>query len=358
MSSQPERPRFVGPEFHRTQNYLLEGLRLLRNDANLPKTVRPDDELNTRIAQAISGMGFDAAYGEIAAAAIDRAIDELSPLAGLWVGPRAMDTRFTAITAALLGMAEAADLLPEEQMRENARPDLRGLSDALRCLSLFAARRFRRDAAERVRGVYALIDPALTNGRDPVEVAAAAIEGGASAIQLRDKSPAKGAGLALAWRLAEACRERGAAFIVNDHADVAAAAGADGLHVGQRDLPIADARRAMRPWQFAGRSNALTEEAQASLDEGADYIAVGRMFETASKQDTRPAGVETLRRVREIVPADGPPIVAIGGITAANAGEVARAGADSVAVIGEVAQAPDPKAAAARLLDAFMSAKG
>ena len=357
MTSQPERPRFVGPEFHRTQNYLLEGLRLLRNDANLPKTVQPDDELNTRIAAAISAMGVDAAYDEVAAA-VDRAIDELSPLAGLWIGARAMDTRFTAITGALLGMAEAADLLPQEQMRENGRPDLRGLSDALRRLNLFAARRFRRDAAERVRGVYVLIDPALTNGRDPVEVAAAAIEGGASAVQLRDKAPVKGAGLALARRLAEVCRERGAAFIVNDHADLAAAVGADGLHVGQRDLPIAAARRAMRPWQFAGRSNALADEAQASVDDGADYIAVGRMFDTASKQDTRPAGVETLRRVREVVPADGPPLVAIGGITAANVGEVARAGADGVAVIGEVAQAPDPKAAAARLLDAFMSAKG
>lgn len=357
MTSQPERPRFVGPDFHRTQNYLLEGLRLLRNDANLPKTVQPGDELNTRIAQAIRTMGIDAAYDEIAPA-VDCAIDELSPLEGLWTGPRAMDTRFTAITGALLAMAEAADLLPEEQMRENARPDLRGLSGALRRLNLYAARRFRRDAAERVRGVYVIIDPALTNGRDPVEVAAAAIEGGASAVQLRDKAPAKGAGLALARRLAETCRERGAALIVNDHADLAAAVGADGVHVGQRDLPIADARRAMRPWQLAGRSNALVEEAQASLDDGADYIAVGRMFETASKQDTRPAGVETLRRVREIVPADGLPIVAIGGITAANVGEVAHAGADGVAVIGEVAQAPDPKAAAARLLDAFTNARG
>ena len=356
MTSQPERARFVGPEFHRTQNYLLEGLRLLRRDANLLKTAQPDDELNTRIAQAIRVMGIDAAYDEIAAA-VDRAIDELSPLAGLWIGPRAMDTRFTAMTAALLGMAEAADLLPQEQMREGGRPDLSGLSDALRRFNLFAGRRFRRDAADRVRGVYVIIDPSLTNGRDPCEVAAAAIEGGASAVQFRDKAPNKGGSLALAQRLAEVCRERGAAFIVNDHADLAAAVGADGVHVGQRDLPIAGARRALRAWQLVGKSNALTEEAQASLDEGADYVAVGRMFETASKQDTRPAGVETLCRVREMVPADGPPVIAIGGITAANVGEVARAGADGVAVIGEVAQAPDPKAAAARLLDAFMSAR-
>ena len=143
---------------------------------------------------------------------------------------------------------------------------------------------------------------------------------------------------------------------MNDHADVAVAAEADGVHLGRHDLSLAAAREVLRPWQIAGTSNALVEEAKASCEAGADYVAVGRMFPTDSKANTRPAGLETLRAVREVVPSGGPPLLATGGITQENAGQVARAGADCVCVTAAVTQADDPREAVARLREAFDAA--
>ena len=172
------------------------------------------------------------------------------------------------------------------------------------------------------------------------------------------KETDKGRWLPLAGALRGVCSDGGAALIINDHPDVAVAVDADGVHLGQNDMPIAAARASLHPWQIAGTSNALTTEADVSVQAGADYVAVGRMFPTGSKADTRPAGPETLRAVRDAMPADGPPLLAIGGITTENAGEVARAGADGVCVIAAVTQSDDPRAAAARLLEAFNAAQG
>src|SRR5690606_5271039 len=123
------------------------------------------------------------------------------------------------------------------------------------------------------------------------------IEGGATAIQLRDKARDKGDALPLAQQIADLCRTAGVTFLINDHPDVAVAVGAHGVHLGQHDLPLRAARRVLAPWQVAGTSNALVEEARASYQQGADYIAVGRMFPTSSKSNTRPAGPETLAKV-------------------------------------------------------------
>ncbi|MEK9658808.1 MAG: thiamine phosphate synthase, partial [Chloroflexota bacterium] len=230
---------------------------------------------------------------------------------------------------------------------------LEGLWPVLAAAERAAASAHRRRLAERLHGLYVIVDPALTGGRDPAWVAAEALAGGATALQLRVKETDAGDWIPLAQRLAALAREAGAALFINDHVDVAIASGADGVHLGQHDLPLAAARAVLRPWHLAGTSNALVEEARASLEGGADYIAVGRMFETASKANTRPAGPARLAQVRALVPAGGPPLVAIGGITPANVGEVAQAGADGVCVIGAVTGAPDPRGAAATLLAAF-----
>lgn len=350
-------PPGVGPDAHRTQNYLLTGLRLLLNDANLPNTLAEDDRIANRVAQAVHELGLDAAV-EANRVAIERAVDELSPLAGLFAGPTGMDVRFLTMTGALYAASQSADLIPPEVMRAGNRPDLEGLTDALRPVVLAAGSGLRKRAADGVRGLYVIVDPQLTNGREPIEVAARAIDGGASAIQWRDKARDKGDQAADLTALTALCRERGVSLIVNDHADAARAHGASGAHVGQHDLSVAAARSVLHPWQLVGTSNALVDEAVASAQAGADYVAVGRMFETASKTNTRHAGPETLRSVREALGAEAPPLVAIGGINAANAAEVAAAGADGVAVMSAVTAAPDPRAAAARLLEAFAAAKG
>jgi len=155
----------------------------------------------------------------------------------------------------------------------------------------------RAQRRAQVRGLYVIVDPEQTNGHDPIDIARWALEGGARVIQLRDKRD-KGYVLPLARAMAALCREHGALFIVNDHVDVAILAEADGVHLGQHDLPPAEARRLLPAEAIIGVSTALLEEALAARDEGADYIAVGAMFATNSKQRTRPAGLETLRRVR------------------------------------------------------------
>ena len=214
----------------------------------------------------------------------------------------------------------------------------------------------RRQTVAKLRGLYVLIDPEWTGGRDPITVARQALEGGATALQLRDKLRDKGDSLPLVRRLVRLCRDYDAACIINDHADLAVAVGSHGVHVGQHDLPVDLARQVLKPWQIAGTSNALVEEAVASHEDGADYIAVGDMFGTRSKSNTRPAGPETLRKVREAVPASGPPLIAIGGIDSGNVWEIAQAGADGIAVMSAVTLAEDPAEAAAGLLRAFRNA--
>ena len=188
-----------------------------------------------------------------------------------------------------------------------------------------------------------IIDPSACGGRDPLEVARAALEGGARLLQLRDKAREKGLQLPLAQSLASLCREAGALFIVNDHADLAVAAGADGVHLGQKDLPVAAVRRIVGRDMILGASTNDVDEARKAEADGADYVSVGRLFETGSKEDTRPATTETLSAV---IAAVSVPVCAIGGINESNIDEVIAAGADMAAVIGAVCVAPDPRAAA------------
>ncbi|MBI2165540.1 MAG: thiamine phosphate synthase [Chloroflexi bacterium] len=208
----------------------------------------------------------------------------------------------------------------------------------------------RAQTGARVRGLYVILDPQAAQGRDILLIAEAVLKGGARVLQLRDKMREKGDQMPIARKLLALCREANALFVVNDHADLAVACGADGLHLGQHDLPSAEARQILSPGQLMGRSNSTLEEAMASQSQGADYVAVGAVFSTASKepQRTRHAGLETLKQVKEAVAV---PVVAIGGINEGNVGQVLAAGADAVAVISAVVSTPNPEEAARRLSD-------
>ena len=216
--------------------------------------------------------------------------------------------------------------------------------------------RTKQDTLASLAGLYVIIDPTLTADRDPLEVARQALQGGATAIQFRDKVSDKGDALPLVMQLARLCHSFGAVCIINDHADLAVAASAHGVHLGQHDLPVDLARNVLKPWQIAGTSNALVGEVLESVADGADYVAVGAMFPTGSKSNTRPAGPETLRKVRAQLGADGPPLIAIGGISQENVAEVAKAGADGICVISAVTLADNPAQAAHDLLTAFRAA--
>ncbi len=212
----------------------------------------------------------------------------------------------------------------------------------------------RKALAAKVNGLYVIIDAQAAKGREPVDLSRAALRGGARVLQLRDKVNDKGDVLPAARAIRALCDEHDALLIINDHADLAVACNAHGLHLGQHDLPIEDARAILGPHQIIGTSNALLEEAQNSERRGADYLAVGAMFPTDSKERTRPAGLETLARVRG---STSLPLVAIGGIKEDNIAGVIGAGADAACVISAVVGAPDPEAAARRLVSAIEAAR-
>ncbi len=206
--------------------------------------------------------------------------------------------------------------------------------------------------SQRLQGLYVIADQQTAAGRDLRDVVAAAVRGGAGVVQLRDKVSPKGRQLAVARELLEVCRAHGGLFIVNDHVDVALAMEADGVHVGQHDLPVDVVRRITLPGFIVGCSANNVAEALQAQAAGADYVSVGRLYPTNSKLDTRPATLDTLRAVKRALSV---PVCAIGGINAQNIEAVAEAGADMAAVIAAVLLAADPEAAARDLSARFQA---
>jgi thiamine-phosphate diphosphorylase len=207
----------------------------------------------------------------------------------------------------------------------------------------------------KIGGLYVLIDPAACKGRNPIDVAYAALEGGASMLQWRDKQRDKGEQLDDLHAIYNLCIEHDAALIINDHADLALVlAGEDapehggiGIHVGQKDLPLAEVVRIVPHHYIVGVSTNNADEASKAAGSGAAYVAVGDIYGTASKTGTRPASIDRLVEVRSAVQI---PVIGIGGINASNASQVMQAGANGIAVISAVCSADDPKAAAEELV--------
>ncbi|HLF47764.1 MAG TPA: thiamine phosphate synthase [Methylomirabilota bacterium] len=196
--------------------------------------------------------------------------------------------------------------------------------------------------------LYVILDRSVACGRGLPELLDAVLAGGCRLVQLREKTLPPAELYPLAEALRRRCKEMGALFIVNDRADLALALDADGLHVGQDDLPAAAARRLLRPGMILGVSTHDARQAGRALADGADYIAVGSMFATETKPGFQLVGPELIRRIRPEVPV---PIVGIGGITEDRAEAVIAAGADAVAVISAVCAAADPEAATRRFLE-------
>jgi thiamine-phosphate pyrophosphorylase len=230
------------------------------------------------------------------------------------------------------------------------------LSQTLAVLEAGLGAALRKEQAHRIRGLYVIIDPEVTGGRDPLEIAAAAIQGGARMLQLRDKLRDKSETLLLGIELQQQCQANDVLLIINDQADLAAAVGSGGVHVGQTDMPVAEARRVLAPHQVVGRSNREFEQLIESQEMGADHMAFGSIYQTSTKSVGRPPqGVERLRQAREVSKV---PLVAIGGINAENVAPVVEAGADAICVTAAVGAAPDPEAAASRLVEAIRRAGG
>jgi thiamine-phosphate pyrophosphorylase len=201
----------------------------------------------------------------------------------------------------------------------------------------------------RLRGLYALV-----GGADPLAQAAAALDGGAAVLQLRVKDRPAGEVLALAVLLVALARGR-ALVLVNDRADLAVLAGADGVHLGEEDLPVAAARAVVGPDLLVGRSTRTLDEGLAALAVGADHVGFGPVFATATKPIAAPPrGLAMLAEVAGRLPA---PLVAIGGIDLDTIGAVAGAGAAAAAVIGALFDHDDPRRRAAALAAAFAAGR-
>jgi thiamine-phosphate pyrophosphorylase len=198
----------------------------------------------------------------------------------------------------------------------------------------------------RITGLYVIVDPEQTRGRSAVEVARQALEGGARIIQWRDKTRDKGVQLEEVRAIKSLCQTHDALLIVNDQFDLALIASAHGVHLGQGDLPAGEVRRRAPSGFVIGVSSNDVEEARRAQEDGADYVAVGSIFPTSTKDVTRAASPERLAEVRAAV---GIPVVAIGGINEGNIRRVVEAGADAAAVISAVSGAEDVRAAAQRL---------
>ena len=199
-----------------------------------------------------------------------------------------------------------------------------------------------------VKGIYVITDEELPPGRSHVDIARAALEGGASVIQLRDKHASDEYMIRAGLQIRKLTSEAGALFIVNDRLEVALACDADGLHVGQEDRPAREVRASLRG-KLLGVSVATVEQAVQAREDGADHLGVGPIYATATKSDAGAAtGIEMIRLTKAA--SGGLPVVAIGGINEETIGEIAKAGADAAAIISAIVCAPDMAEATRRLV--------
>lgn len=204
--------------------------------------------------------------------------------------------------------------------------------------------------------LYVITDSSLSKGKEDWEVAELAYKGGAEVVQLRMKNASGKEMLEQAVKIQKLADEMNRVFIVNDRVDIALAAGADGVHLGQDDIPLSCAREILGDDPIIGISVSNEREAVEAYKNGADYIAIGSVFDTSTKDDAGGGiGLDAIINVRKAVP--DIPLVAIGGINLGNIKDVIRAGADSAAVISAVVSKDDIRKAAHELRDAILKTR-
>lgn len=206
---------------------------------------------------------------------------------------------------------------------------------------------------KQIGRLHVLTDTVLQSRFSHLELAKLAIKGGADTIQFRQKIGATREMIEIVRQLKELCKSSGVRLVVNDRVDVAIAAEADGVHLGQDDFPIPQARKLLGESRIIGGSAATLKEAEKCLAEGADYIGFGPVYQTTSKADAHPVtGIKVLKQAVEAIPL---PIIAIGGISTENASEVMRTGAQGIAVISAVCCQEDPEQATRALYNALQT---
>jgi len=203
--------------------------------------------------------------------------------------------------------------------------------------------------------LYLVTDHGLSRGRSNLEIIRMAMEGGATVVQLREKEAVTREFLKEALLARAYCREQGVTFIINDRIDIAQAVDADGVHLGQDDMPIDYARKIIGYGKIIGVSVFDVDEAIAAENDGADYLGVSPIITTPTKPELEEAvGLEGLRKIRKAVKI---PLVGIGSMNRTNAYDVIRAGADGVAVVSGIVAADDPIQAASEIKSEVLRAR-
>jgi thiamine-phosphate pyrophosphorylase len=210
-------------------------------------------------------------------------------------------------------------------------------------------REYMLDKAELLSKIqlYVIVDKGLCGERAVEDVVRQAIEGGAQMIQFRDKDSDDVGFLSMASKLRTVCRESGVPFIVNDRADIAREVNADGVHVGQKDLSVNEARRILGSAKVVGKSSSTLDQAISAEEEGADYVGIGPIFDTLSKEIVKPIGLDIVPKATDILRV---PFFLIGGITEQNLSQIIEAGGRRIAVISAVVSSHHVTSAAASLL--------
>ncbi len=329
-------------------NRISEGLRVLEEMARLMlddtvltqqlknmrhEIVQVDSELQRKLLQARDSEGDVGADMEVPGEGKQRDIQAI-----LVANARRVQESLRVMEE----IARAPGLSLDTEKYKHARFSLYTIEKTL------LSRILRQEKIKRLKGLYVIIDTAVLNGRGHVEVASQVIRGGAKVIQLRDKECGKKQLLSIAGEMKNLCNEQDVMFIINDYLDIALAVDADGLHLGQDDLPVDTARRLMPMDKILGCSVRTVDRAIAAREEGADYIGVGAMYPTTTREGAEVVGPDMLREIRQAIAL---PIVAIGGINKDNIKEVIKAGADSIAVISAVLGAGDVEGSTRHLVN-------
>lgn len=194
--------------------------------------------------------------------------------------------------------------------------------------------------------LYAITDRHWLNGRSLYEVVKESLDGGVTFLQLREKQLDEDHFLEEAKKLQGLCSEYNVPFIINDNVEIALAINADGVHIGQSDMEMKEAREKLGPDKIIGVSAHTKEEALLAQAQGADYLGVGAVFPTSSKDDAESVSYETLKAICEVVSI---PVVAIGGITRENLHQLSGSGVSGISVISAIYAQPDIKEAAREL---------
>ena len=198
-------------------------------------------------------------------------------------------------------------------------------------------------------------DRSLARDRSTLDIVEAAVCGGATAVQLREKTGSTRDFIEQALTIRDFLRSRDIPLIINDRLDVALAVGASGLHLGQKDMPLAVARSIVQDTMIIGISTNSLQDAVAAEKGGADYLGIGPIYATDTKTDTAPVlGLNGLRKIRENIKI---PLVTIGGLNRSNAAQVIRNGADGIAVVSAIVAAEDPEMASRELINTIQQAK-